>query len=42
MINGTPPDAAPAQPARRGPAVASADAPSANGLGSTALGYTDH
>jgi hypothetical protein len=44
MINGTPPDAAPAQPApaRRGPAVASADAPSANSLGSTALGYTDH
>jgi hypothetical protein len=42
MIDGTPPDAAPAQPARRGPAVASADAPSANGLGSTALGYTDH
>jgi hypothetical protein len=44
MINGTPPDAAPAQPApaRRGPAVASADAPGANGLGSTALGYTDH
>jgi hypothetical protein len=44
MINGTPPDAAPAlpAPARRGPAVASADAPSANGLGSTALGYTDH
>jgi hypothetical protein len=47
MINGTPPDAAPAQPApaRRGPAVASADAPSANGPNgviSTALGYTDH
>jgi len=41
MINGTPPDAAPA-PARRGPAVASADAPGANSLGSTALGYTDH
>jgi len=47
MINGTPPDAAPAAPAapapaRRGPAVASADMPASNGAGSTALGYTDH
>ena len=44
MINGTSPDAVPASPApgRRGPAVASADAPSANGLGSGALGYADH
>jgi hypothetical protein len=44
LINGTPPDAAPSSPApgRRGPAVASAEAPGSNGLGSTALGYTDH
>jgi hypothetical protein len=43
MINGTPSDAAPASPApgRRGPAVASAEAPGSNGLGATALGYTD-
>jgi hypothetical protein len=40
MINGTPPDAAPA-PARRGPAVASADVPASNSASSTALGYTD-
>jgi hypothetical protein len=45
MINGTtPPDATPAAPApaRRGPAVASADMPASNVAGSTALGYTDH
>jgi len=43
MINGTPPDAAPASPApgRRGPAVASADTSGPAGLSSSALGYTD-
>ncbi len=41
MINGTPPDTAPASPGLRGPAVASAEAPASAGLGSTTLGYTD-
>jgi hypothetical protein len=44
MINGTPPDTAPASPApgKRGPAVASADVPDTIGVGSVTLGYTDH
>ena len=44
MINGTPSDTAPASPvpSRRGPAVASAEAPASMGIGSTTLGYTDH
>jgi hypothetical protein len=44
MISGTPSDTAPASPApgRRGPAVASAEAPASGGIGSTTLSYTDH
>jgi hypothetical protein len=44
MINGTPPDGAPASPApgKRAPAVASADVPDPIGGGSVTLGYTDH
>ena len=43
MINGTVPDAVPS-PARRGPAVASAERPSpvAGEFNVTALGYTSH
>jgi hypothetical protein len=43
MVNGTPPDTAPAVPGLRGPAVASAaPAVTPNGANIAALGYTEH